>query len=370
MVVLIAMPCLLSGGTEMQTLYLSHALRQAKYTVVVCCYFEYQREMVQRFEAAGCKVECLSAYGCRPATTREVWQALWSGLRRVVRTYRPDMAHVQYVAPGALPILALRLLGVKRVIATVHTHADHFEKLGLIRHIQRHMTDLFTCVSTAAEASFFGSRQVYEANMTPARHGHYTIPNCLPPQWKAAPREPHSRSTIGYVGRLEHIKGADRIVPAFASVVRHNVPCRLLVVGDGRLRHDMEQAATRLGIADRVTWAGHVGAEKLAALYGQMDLVWVPSRSEGFGLTALEAMAQGCAVLAANTGGLPDVVGEAGRLFGDEEEMVNQTVQLLSDTSQLSLLQEAGRQRARLFSFEAYSERIGSLYQALLSAQK
>ena len=84
------------------------------------CYFEYSDDMVVRFQKAGSEVVCLSPTGTRVNGWRGIL-FLYKGLRRVLKQYKPDVAHVQYMAPGAIPILLLRWLGVRQIIATAHT---------------------------------------------------------------------------------------------------------------------------------------------------------------------------------------------------------------------------------------------------------
>ena len=107
MTILICIPCLMTGGTEIQTLNLVQALVAEGYRVVTTCYFEYSDDMVVRFQKAGSEVVCLSPTGARVNGWRGIL-FLYKGLRRVLKQYKPNVAHVQYMAPGAIPILLLR----------------------------------------------------------------------------------------------------------------------------------------------------------------------------------------------------------------------------------------------------------------------
>ena len=365
--VLIGIPCLMVGGTEMQTLRLAQALTEGGYRVVVCCYFEYRFEVVQMFQRAGCTVTCLSAYGTRPKGLWAQLRFLQKGLRRVVREYRPSKAHVQYMAPGALPLWCLRRMGVKDLYATLHTTADHYGSLRLVRWLQRHWVKVFTCVSQTAERGFFGSSSLYTTEAAVGRHSHFTLYNCLPPNMQAAPCATTGHLTIGVVARLERIKGTDLVFPAFASVLRRIPTARLVVVGDGSLRQAMERQQADLRIPEeRVTWAGRLPHERLPEQYAQMDIAWMPSRSEGFGLGAVEAMAQGVPVVAAHVGGLAEVIadGQDGLLVPaeDSEALAQATITLWEDGARRHTLAERGRERAAEFSFAKYKELVLSLY--------
>ena len=150
MKILITIPCLLTGGTEIQTLNLVRALVQGGHQVIVTCYFEYTPVMVQCYQNSGSKVICLS-----PNSTRiGGWKGgifLFKGLREILKNERPDIAHVQYMAPGAIPIFLLRLLGMKNIIVTTHTAADIYSNLRLIHFVQKYCVRVFTCITMRAE---------------------------------------------------------------------------------------------------------------------------------------------------------------------------------------------------------------------------
>ena len=176
---LICIPCLLTGGTEIQTLNTVRALVQGGHEVTVACYFEHTPYMIGQFEEPGAKVILFSPDGNRLGGWRIV-PFLYKNLRSVVKAVRPDMVHVQYMAPGAMVILLLWLMGVKNIITTVHTAADIYKDLRLIHFIQRHCVRAWICITERAEHSFFGSSQLYSKDMVLGKRNHFTIYNALP----------------------------------------------------------------------------------------------------------------------------------------------------------------------------------------------
>ncbi len=369
--VLIGIPCLKTGGTEIQTLHLVEALTSGGYHCVTVCYFEYDFTMVQRFEQAGSRVVCLSAYGTRPEGKRNTYKFLKNGLKRVVSEYRPKIAHIQYMAPGAMPIVILNKLGIKTIIATLHTDASIYKSLWLIHYLQKHKTAAFTCVTEIAERSFFGNSTLYDDETVLKRHNHITIHNCLPPHTYLHPIDQpitsHTMPTIGFVARLESIKGADYVLPAYAKVLKAIPECKLIIVGDGKLREKMEQQQRDLQINDNlITWAGRLEYHNLAEQYHKMDVVWVPSRSEGFGLSAIEAMAQGCPVVASATGGLREIINNDvdGLLFenSNTDDLAAKTIELLSNKQKLEEMKSHAFENAKRYCFEEYKDRILSFY--------
>lgn len=369
--VLIGIPCLLLGGTELQTLRLVEALTEEGYQCVMVCYFEYDIRMVQRYEQSGSEVVCLSAFGTRPESTTEVYKFLKRGLRRVVREYHPAVAHVQYMAPGALPIIILKQLGIRTILATVHTDATIYKNPRLVRLLERNVTTVFTCVSEHAERGFFGNSNLYNNNLPLKKHNHFTIPNCLAKHITPHRHERHDGPVnIGMVARLERIKGVDIALPAFAEVLKQHPDCTFTIVGDGSLRQEMETQQHKLGInAQSLIWIGSVEHSQLEKYYRQMDIVWIPSRSEGFGLTAVEAMAQGCAIVASKTGGLTEIVddGKEGFLFQPEvsEDLASKTIQILNNNELRNAMSEKAFLKAEQYGFENYQKLISNLYDKL-----
>lgn len=367
MITLICIPCLLTGGTEIQTLNLVRALVSGGHRVVVACYFEYADAMVARYSAAGAEVELMQPEGRRVRGWRGLF-LLYQGLRSLVQKYRPDIAHVQYMAPGAQPCLFLKMLGVPHIIATAHTDARIYKSLRLLHLIQRRVVDVFTCITTIAEKEFFGTAKLFSLETEVKKHDHVTIYNSLPEHVEivdgsrtALPANP----VIGVVSRMEHIKGMDLVIPAFAEVLKKMPQVRLLVVGGGSLVQQMMEQAIDMGISDKVEWAGRQPQEKLSAYYDRIDLFWMPSRSEGFGLSALEAMARGCPVVASRVGGLPELVTDnCGHLCASDDiaSLAVQTCTLLQNEEEYARLSQGALKRAREFSMSRYTELMLSLY--------
>jgi len=162
-----------------------------------------------------------------------------------------------------------------------------------------------------------------------------------------------------FVGNILPHKNLARLVDAFASVVRH-VPARLVIVGKGRpgqvARLEARAAATGVPLELR----SYVSPAELPALYRGARLVVLPSLAEGFGLTALEAMASGTPVVAASTSSLPEVVGDAGVLVDprDIRSIAEGIVRVLTDDMLREDLIARGLARASRFSWERTAREV------------
>jgi len=118
---------------------------------------------------------------------------------------------------------------------------------------------------------------------------------------------------IGYVGRLAAEKGIDTLLEALSLL--GDLDVRAVVAGDGPAREALEQRARELGVDGRVEWKGYVPHDGVGAIYGQVDLMVVPSRTvpnwtEQFGRVVIEALAAGVAVATSDSGELPTLMTE------------------------------------------------------------
>ena len=382
--VLVAIPCLMLGGTEYQTLYLVKALNESGYDVTVLCYFEYDDTMVRYMQEAGAKVILMTPGGTRPAKLTQVFAVLYAGFRKALAETRPDIVHVQYMAPGSLAILLFRILGVKKIIATAHTPGHIYRRKWIPRLIARYLTTAFLCVSKSSEEAFFDEK-AEEFSRKAFRKGrkHFTIYNCIDIKHNIDPfhesritnHESPNTFTLGIVSRLSREKGIDIMIDALPAIIEHHPDIHLLIVGDGAERDKLQEQAEALGISGHIEWAGLQPKERLPEFYRQMDLAVIPSRFEGFGLTAIEAMAAVVPVIAANVDGLREVVadGETGLLFESEnsDALAKAVCDLLEDDEKRCRFADAGLKRVQeRFSYNHYRKKITQLYESVLESGK
>ena len=186
------------------------------------------------------------------------------------------------------------------------------------------------------------------------------IPVALGPEFKPEPGTEAVRSRyaisgpyILYVGNFRPHKNLPRLIRAFAAL---DAPLRgghvlVLAGGDRANRPALEALAKGLGVADRVVFPGQVHDADLPALYSACALFVLPSLEEGFGLPALEAMACGAAVVAADRAAIPEVVGDAGLLVDPEDEaaITAAITRVLSAPELRESLGRRGLERAREF---------------------
>lgn len=160
-----------------------------------------------------------------------------------------------------------------------------------------------------------------------------------------------------FVGTLEPRKNLHLLLQAWNQIKADFGDTWLLIVGtNGNVFRDVHYQPPM----ERVRFLGYVDDETLAGLYANAALFVLPSQEEGFGLPALEAMASGTPVLVSDGGALPEVIGEAGRIFclSDPDGLMNGLQECLSDARLRSRLQEKGLRRAREFSWQATADLV------------
>ena len=356
--------CLQYGGTEIQTLRTARALISLGYQVRVFCLFDWNEGVRRLFEAAGADVACLEL------ENRRNYPAILWRLARCLREFAPHFAHVQYIAPGLLSVVAARVARVPRLIITIHqlgTPCSWFEHL-LFRTATR-LADLTICVSQAVEKSWFGSGK-WRRSLLPSAGHHTVVYNCVE-RTSCDGRQPSGNGfTIGYVGRIRTEKGVDILVRAAAWLQEKGHEFQVVVAGDGPQREECQSLAGRLGVADRFVWLGAVPPERLGEIYRSFHVLVAPSRLEGFGLVAAEAMMHGVPVVAARTGGLPELVEHevTGLLFqpDDPEDLAKAIVRIWRHAEFAADCSARGRAFiAAQMSEGNFRLRIGECYRAL-----
>lgn len=387
MKVVIGIPCLLRGGTEIHTRALIETLAGGGYDVVVCCYYEHDAVVVEEMRHVGARVVLLELPRRLPGRNIHRMPRLAAALRSVFRREWPDIFHVQYLAPGAFPAIVARLCRVPKVVVTLHT-PGHMYRKGVLspKWMANRFCDAFICVSQAAERSVFGDTELFQPSLLGNGRRNFTIYNAVDVDEAdrlidetdlANLRQAlglEDGPVVGIVARLSREKGHALFFRAFAEIVKDMPEVQLLLIGDGTCRRELAELASRLDIDSHIVWAGRVSRKEALKSYMAMDLVVVPSLYEAFGLSAVEAMAFGKPVVASDVFGLSEIVvdGGTGRLVphGDTDAMAVAVLRLLEDHAAARQMGKAGRIRVESdFSLHAFREHWLSIYETLSRSQ-
>jgi glycosyltransferase involved in cell wall biosynthesis len=189
-------------------------------------------------------------------------------------------------------------------------------------------------------------------------------------------------ASVLFVGRFDKPKGGDLMILAFRSLLRTHPHAKLVFVGpdnglkapDGRLIHFAEYLSSQLvqPYREKVTYLGRLAPVEVAQLRVRANVVVVASRWESQGYTALEAMIQGCPLVATDAGGLQEAIedGTSGLLAtgNDPESLAGQIRRVLDSPGLASSLGAQGRQRAlRIHSPDNVARRTIAVYERVLA---
>jgi glycosyltransferase involved in cell wall biosynthesis len=173
---------------------------------------------------------------------------------------------------------------------------------------------------------------------------------------------------IGTSGRLEKVKRYDLLLQGFSAVHARFPQSRLMIVGNGSLRHELEKLANDLGIEHAVIWTGF--RKDVPRLLAAMDIYVMSSVNEGLSLSILEAMAAGKPVIITDVGGARELVedGKTGILIapGSASEIGAAITELLENPEKLSNFASAGKAYVeREFGIQQMMESYQHLYETL-----
>jgi glycosyltransferase involved in cell wall biosynthesis len=297
-----------------------------------------------------------------------------AAISRLCRSQHYDIVHVHWPFPHALFGSAARRAGKCKVISSFYGVELRWVKsrLPIFKPFVRwaiRSADLVTAISnhTAAEIQELEPRDV-----TVIPFGA-SIEELKP---QAASRQPPAASdqppVILFVGRLVERKGVRYLIEAL-KLVREKLDARLVIVGNGSERANLEARARELGISDKMTFAGFVSSPDKERLYRECSVFVLPAVRdakgdvEGLGTVLLEAMMHHKPVIASESGGITDIVKheQTGLLVKERDVrgLADAILRMLGDRQLGNRLAEQGCQHAvRSFGWESIIERILKLY--------
>ena len=180
------------------------------------------------------------------------------------------------------------------------------------------------------------------------------------------------RFVVGWIGRMTGVKRTDDVLRAVRLLRDRGVDACLCMVGDGPDRDQVEQLAGELGIVRHCLFPGY--QEEVGQFFSAFDVFVLPSGNEGTPVTAIEALAGGCPVVATRVGGVPDVVrdGEDGFLVepGAVDELAERLAQLAADPKLRARMGASGRDRVvARYAVPRLIDDVDALYRGLLAAK-
>jgi N-acetyl-alpha-D-glucosaminyl L-malate synthase BshA len=302
--------------------------------------------------------------------------ALASKMLEVAKFEKLDLIHVHYAIPHAISaFLAKQMLNGSGGLRTVTTlHGTDITLVGLepsflpVMKFSIEQSDAVTAVSRFLKektATNYGIDKEIEV-----------IPNFVDTEiFKRLPDHlfqkriaPNGEKVIVHISNFRTVKRVTDVIRIFKNILE-KMNAKLILVGDGPDRSNSELLCRELGIFQDVKFLGK--QEDLVEILSAADLFLMPSQSESFGLSALEAMACEVPVISSSVGGLPELVvhGETGFIaeIGDIERMSKYAIDLLTNDAKHAMFAKAGRERAvNNFNTDYIVDQYEKVYEHLL----
>ena len=301
-----------------------------------------------------------------PLPPRAYWREQ-KAISELCREVRPDVVHTHGYRADVVDSPAARRLGIATV-TTVHGFTGGGWKNRLYERLQSWAFRRFDAVVAVSHPL---ARQLAGAGICSDRL--HVVPNAwsggTPVLGRVAARRtlglPQDGFRIGWIGRLTREKGADVLLDAVAQL--RDLPVAVSVLGDGRERQALGGRARRLEVEDRVRWHGAV--PDAASLFCAFDVFLLSSRTEGTPIVLFEAMAARVPIVAAEVGGVPDVVTRSEALLVPPEDaaaLADAVRAVWRDPDAARVRAEAAHRRlVQQFAVSPWLARYEAIYQAL-----
>ena len=296
--------------------------------------------------------------------------ALSTKMVYVVKTYNIDILHVHYAIPhayaGYMAKQMLKREGIELpMITTLHgtditlvgSHPNYKEAVTFSINESDGVTAVSESLKRDTLRLFNIDREID------------VIPNFISLKKHTEPKEckrsvmarPDER-IITHISNFRKVKRVEDVVRVFTKI-QEKIPAKLIMVGDGPDREIADQLCKNLGIKKRVLFLGNTSDIEQILCFS--DLFLLPSMSESFGLSALEAMVAGVPVVSSNAGGIPEVNEEGVSGFlcevGDIDTMAARALYILEDETRLKEFKKGALEVAKRFD----EEKIVPMYEAL-----
>ena len=280
---------------------------------------------------------------------------------------KEGISHVHSVYSTTVALILWHIFDI-HLSMTLHGPAEFTDPVGFA------IDEKVRAAELVCSISYFGRSQIMLWSSAKDWHKLAVTPLGVDATgWELAEfREQPSPFELIAAGRLVEIKGFPLLLDAVADLRRHGRDVRLTVAGDGPARQGLEQQANRLGIADRVEFAGWKNQDELRALYRQSDGFVMSSFAEGVPVVLMEAMATGLPCVAPRINGIPELIrdGVDGLLFtaSDVAELVEATGRLIDNPAMRHSMAESSRARvADKYDLRKNVERLAEELQKWLS---
>jgi glycosyltransferase involved in cell wall biosynthesis len=373
------------GGPALHVSYLSAGLRSRGYetTLVAGSVSRGEQSMAYVAEELGVPVVTIPHLHREISPLRDLLAT--ARLARIMRSERPTILHTHTAKAGAVGRMAALLAGRARPPIIVHTFHGHVLRgyfgrfwTGVFRLLERmlaRITDALVAVSPEVRDELVALGVAPASKFRVIRLGialdtRIQADEAARAETRRVMGIPDGRFVVGWIGRMTGVKRTDVLLRGFRTLREDGVDAVLCMVGDGPDRESVEQLADELGIVRDCLFTGY--QEDVGPFFAAFDVFVLTSGNEGTPVTAIEALAAGCPVVATRVGGVPDVVtdGEDGFLVSPAavDELAGRLADLARDPDLRARMGASGRARMRTrYAVDRLIDDTDRLYRELLA---
>jgi glycosyltransferase involved in cell wall biosynthesis len=276
----------------------------------------------------------------------------WSTLREIKRSwvgYRPTVTLTSFITAYKVPLVWAKLSGwTKRLIICDHSSGT-IRRPGLIWRLLRRLRGFVfgMIIDAIRPVSHFVAKRDIEQMYLPAKKVHVVWNGIDVSRFPYTKRDHDAPLRIAYAGQLIPEKGVDVLLRALKQLKDLGIQFEGKIAGTGSDAEQLRRLASEFRL-EEVIFLGHVPT--IPELFAWADIVVIPSLwAEAFGYVAAEAMSTGAVVIAADSGGLPEVIGDAGVILpaGNVEELAKAICKLSGDATERERLGKVASIRVR-----------------------
>lgn len=359
MKIAIVVPVFVTGGAENMAAQLAvHLKKQGADVEVISMYPRQGHVFEEKIENAGVPLHYMDKQGNKSI---KAMLRLWKTLSAM----KPDVVHGHlYASFYALPWVMMHRA---KLVHTIHFQPD-MEFHPRLRNILRVSQKLGKVQNVTI--SKVNQRIACKAfNCGPEAYPYVNNP-VETERFYRMEKDTEEPITFINVCRLHSNKNLGLAIRAMADVVKEIPDARLVLVGDGELRQELEQEAAALGLEENVVFAGmQTHPEDFLA---KADVFVLSSNREGLPLSVLEAMAAGLPVISTDVAGLPDLIGDNGVLIsaGDQAELTRQMLRFARDPALRERCGKASLELVEPYRAESCAREYLKIYQRFSAGKK
>ncbi len=285
---------------------------------------------------------------------------------------KPDLVHFQGLSTGIIGIFSKKILKIPYIVWV--RGSDFYLPHPLMKKFHKSVFDNASAIIALTEYMKRKMKKTVDKEINVIPNGvdlsKFTV-NKTKIDIRHELNIPLDKTILITVGRLYPVKGVEFLIKSINLLKETHDDFKLLIIGDGSERNNLERLSEELNIKDYIEFRGRVPNEEIPLYLKASDIFVLPSLSEGFPNALLEAMASGLPVIATNIRGLDEIIedGINGFLVNPKspEEIANKLNHIIQDNSLSKSFSQNNKLKAKKYEWEMVIKRLNEIYEKILN---